>query len=938
MCFINSDIKAQTYWNFDVYSNKQFWEISSDERQILLTRFDFIPPRDTADMTIAVWNADPDKNIYLNRDFIIKFRANFGEKDTIGADGIAFTMFQKEITGKKYDEHGGCLGYTHPLVGNRSSLFRPCFTIEFDTYYNENYSNDSIYDHIQYVKNGNMHLSNNYYTPVPIKIQGQTPLNIEDGEYHCIVITWESSVKRLRTYVDGVQRHSYAFVNYTDLIDNLNSENPVQWIITAATGDKSNDQRIIFDYINTYTLTDSSTISDCPCPCYPKQVFENIKLVPDGGDSTKCCYKLLMINHLTCPWIFKELSGHISEAVTFGYNPISNFGGFTFQEEQGWIRTVYDSYSLKWTHQKDTLEFEDTLVVGTICIPRNGKSYRFDFWDHSDGIDSIGDVTCKYSIYLKCDYEPNIICCNKINVTVEDDGSQPNSCCYYVYIKDTTGCVPSYFDVFDFDANGNIYSKRANKIQYILGIPGDPRGKRFGPFCMLATGRDSVLIELYFVNGNDTTVCSKLLQYKCPVKTCCDSTSITINQTGLWDNGIFCCFNMNIEIDSTVACDSLRVLVKEAATGGRILWPNTEDNIISGTKQITLCLNSIDFYGYPSVLVKIEFRNLNGELVCTKTDSLTLCSGLPSICTPDSLGTPWQLGSGHLQFSCPGPPPKTCNIRYNYAYRHVKDGAGNSIHRDVQVLTWVSDCDCEQWRIANQMLKDIWETDKVLNNFEIDDYEIPPGDTICFTNFRAVNSDCGRHMRYVDFYGISYIYQTCGDTICCYGGYRVCYGLNSDDPPQLFVDSYTRLDYQPPVYEQCIPRTPPCYPGNCFLWSPPEMEEPNDLWDSLFTIGFGNRMPDFDANLLKSNENCEITVTSDIHSEMLNVRLVCRENGFISIGIYDLLGTEIYKWNFEKKSLESKASYNINLSNGIYIVVVKLQNNIIKYHKMNFIK
>jgi hypothetical protein len=151
---------------------------------------------------------------------------NFGTQDGNGADGITFTM-QNSAAGIN------ALGATGSSLG--ASGISNSVIVEFDTFNNGAGVNDIADDHTAISLNGNL------TAPVAGPIDASaTSVNIEDGAYHSIRVTWNASTKTLSVYFDGSLRLTYT----NDLVTNVFGSNMVYWGFTSSTGLYTNTQTV----------------------------------------------------------------------------------------------------------------------------------------------------------------------------------------------------------------------------------------------------------------------------------------------------------------------------------------------------------------------------------------------------------------------------------------------------------------------------------------------------------------------------------------------------------------------------------------------------------------------------------------------------------------------------------------------------------------------
>ena len=178
--------------------------------------------------------------IDLTQNFTVNASLYFGTNDC-GGDGIAFVL---QAEGPNYiGNFGAGLGY-HRFNGIAPSDIgadnpgpSPSLIIEFDTYQNSFIGNlnigDPQNDHIGFMSN-----SNAYHTsPTQLQAPQQFSSNIEDGQWHDVVFSWNASTQTLTiqfTVSPGVVQ---TFTYTANIVTTLFANNAlVHWGFTAANG------------------------------------------------------------------------------------------------------------------------------------------------------------------------------------------------------------------------------------------------------------------------------------------------------------------------------------------------------------------------------------------------------------------------------------------------------------------------------------------------------------------------------------------------------------------------------------------------------------------------------------------------------------------------------------------------------------------------------
>lgn len=186
--------------------------------------------------------------IDLAKDQTWRFRLNFGnKKDPLGADGMAF--FLSETQQVSDTSSGRFLGLKN---------LKPSFLVEFDVFKNATGGgdfdlNDPDQSHVAFHRDGNTrHRDTNCLSKFPTNdgwIQMHpTKLNVQDGKWYEVEVTWNHRQNIVALYVDGSLRQALAY----DIPGRIFSGNrEVYWGISGATGGVSNKQQVCFDWDTT---------------------------------------------------------------------------------------------------------------------------------------------------------------------------------------------------------------------------------------------------------------------------------------------------------------------------------------------------------------------------------------------------------------------------------------------------------------------------------------------------------------------------------------------------------------------------------------------------------------------------------------------------------------------------------------------------------------
>ena len=169
----------------------------------------------------ALWYPE---TIDLREDFFMDLNLFLGCDDSLGADGIVLMFCKNKILGGK----GAGMGYLN---------LKPSLGIEFDTYQNIQFG-DPQEDHIAVLENGAINHRAQLYKPIALE------KNIEDCDYHSVVLEWNATQFLLTITLDGKQLIQYE----KDIIQKIfGGAHRVYWGISAATGSDHNSHKVCFN-------------------------------------------------------------------------------------------------------------------------------------------------------------------------------------------------------------------------------------------------------------------------------------------------------------------------------------------------------------------------------------------------------------------------------------------------------------------------------------------------------------------------------------------------------------------------------------------------------------------------------------------------------------------------------------------------------------------
>jgi gliding motility-associated-like protein len=185
--------------------------------------FTLTPPFNTQNG--SVWSTS---TIDLNQSFDLNFTMSFGASDA-GADGNCFIL--QPAGTNVLGIGGGGLGFQGLPIG---------FGVEFDSYTNANPNSDPNYDHIAFLKNGNMNHANVNNLAGPVQASA-TNANIEDNASHQVRMVWDAPTMTFSCYFDCNFRLSVT----VDMINTIFQGNPIVYYgFSGSTGGLNNLQTV----------------------------------------------------------------------------------------------------------------------------------------------------------------------------------------------------------------------------------------------------------------------------------------------------------------------------------------------------------------------------------------------------------------------------------------------------------------------------------------------------------------------------------------------------------------------------------------------------------------------------------------------------------------------------------------------------------------------
>ena len=205
-------------------------------------------------------------------DFTVPFThtmtANFGDKNASGADGIC--LVYQNASASYCGISGGGIG---ALGMPNSAIF------EFDTWENDIYD-DPVQDHAAFNVNGDMNHNNSIDGPITLG-------NIEDGNDHEIIFTWDPSGDNYELFFDGALILSGSY----DIINNcFGGNSTAYWGYTSATGG-SNNNHLICPIVVEYEFGTQEYVEEVICEDESFQGYSEEGFFIDIAGGSNCAHQ-----------------------------------------------------------------------------------------------------------------------------------------------------------------------------------------------------------------------------------------------------------------------------------------------------------------------------------------------------------------------------------------------------------------------------------------------------------------------------------------------------------------------------------------------------------------------------------------------------------------------------------------------------------------------
>lgn len=218
----------------------------------------------------AIWLQN---KVDLNNDFAFRAEIYAGDNDG-GADGFAIVFHDDPAGINALGLDGVNLGFggydTSWGTYDAADAISPSVAFEIDTFDNGTSQGDVSSDHIAISLNGDVY--NAISTPATTALP-----NIEDSNYHDVLIEWNSTSQTFYFEIDGTYSTSYT----ADVINTVFSgENLVNFGFTGSTGGYNNRQTICITGLDLPSAGESGSVQICNAVPNTFNLFDYLGGIP----------------------------------------------------------------------------------------------------------------------------------------------------------------------------------------------------------------------------------------------------------------------------------------------------------------------------------------------------------------------------------------------------------------------------------------------------------------------------------------------------------------------------------------------------------------------------------------------------------------------------------------------------------------------------------
>ena len=290
-----------------------------------------------------------------------------------GADGIAFVI---QNISTSQGSTGGGLGYQG---------INPSYAIEMDTYHNGSpRDGNSPSDHIAFVNDGTANLAPTSGDLIQVS-------NLENGEWHNIVINWNPVTTRLDYTFTRTGGGTYSDFKTIDLIGDVLNSNIGYWGFTAATGGAKNLQQVRFDNdsicvtdeilpptsTNEVSGVSTQTICATPSPTLNdlKKTASRPEGVDPGSDFSGVSYNLVWFSSATGTSTFLPATTILVDGSTYYVEAgsLSDPTAASYRQSLSRLKVIVDLVYGSYTLVPPSLNIIEGTTVATFSLVLNDE-------------------------------------------------------------------------------------------------------------------------------------------------------------------------------------------------------------------------------------------------------------------------------------------------------------------------------------------------------------------------------------------------------------------------------------------------------------------------------------------------------------------------------------------------------------------------------------
>lgn len=617
---------------------------------------------DQANARAAIWSP---YRFHLNQVFDSTFFLNFDNKESEGADGIAFVfqsgMRPDSLPGYPIGWGAAYMGFA-ALSPDTNAGIRPSIGIEFDAHYNnEAYLSglDSLVpslgelDHIDIFANGIMRYGaiNRSLIGGPVRAS-PTSIEIEDGLCHRVRIRWvpdndgnATDTSRLMVYFDNMT--TPRVVLQRNIRNDLG--NNTWWGFTSATGAQHSRQYVTWlDVRDTTTCRDALLGTQLPIDSSGRVVYQWKD--PDGGVFTGRTIAVTKAGRYTVTMSLDSFCT-VSDTLYVTLSDTCCKGCSNFVSDYNYFKK-YPLFSPK--ESKDgrcCYDFDESLFAPLSIVKFNCPPYGLRISQGSTVLAQyISDAPLTQGAYPKDAYD---ICIDRekfvngkavvitefLNKKGEllcakaDTLNICASCCdSIVVIKEPAAAGGSCSGNIFFGLREGFKDCDIQQLKPPIGsVPDNRPGYSIGysvSYCL--EENETRTFKAFFINfQTGDTLCEKGITINCPGVGCCEAVQLQLKHHSnpiLWHP---CCYQFHLNINPCYRCKNVYAI--REMNGPVLLSGPDVLNHLPPLGAPSLVLGYVCNNASGPVVRMLELVDSNNKVICSIPYELPGCNTIPPI-------------------------------------------------------------------------------------------------------------------------------------------------------------------------------------------------------------------------------------------------------------------------------------------------------------------